>query len=111
MNVDVWISKSNCIVTSHVIDYYIFQSKSNCIKNLSQCYLICSCAIIGLCYWSFKRRRVSISKTPLVINSCCLTNNWCIIRSEEHTSELQSRPHLVCRLLLEKKKIDYLRHT
>src|SRR5690554_7787617 len=27
-------------------------------------------------------------------------------RSEEHTSELQSRPHLVCRLLLEKKKIN-----
>src|SRR3989442_6603148 len=27
-----------------------------------------------------------------------------IRRSEEHTSELQSRPHLVCRLLLEKKK-------
>src|SRR5690554_7917568 len=29
-------------------------------------------------------------------------------RSEEHTSELQSRPHLVCRLLLEKKKIAVL---
>src|SRR3712207_8907385 len=28
-----------------------------------------------------------------------------IIRSEEHTSELQSRQYLVCRLLLEKKKI------
>src|SRR3989449_6085062 len=27
------------------------------------------------------------------------------LRSEEHTSELQSRLHLVCRLLLEKKKI------
>src|SRR3989442_11955909 len=27
-----------------------------------------------------------------------------LTRSEEHTSELQSRPHLVCRLLLEKKK-------
>src|SRR2546422_3984522 len=27
-------------------------------------------------------------------------------RSEEHTSELQSRLHLVCRLLLEKKKTD-----
>src|SRR3989442_14536407 len=26
------------------------------------------------------------------------------VRSEEHTSELQSRPHLVCRLLLAKKK-------
>src|SRR3712207_7412367 len=30
-------------------------------------------------------------------------------RSEEHTSELQSRQYLVCRLLLEKKK--YTRHT
>src|SRR3989442_4652000 len=30
-----------------------------------------------------------------------------LLRSEEHTSELQSRPHLVCRLLLEKKKISY----
>src|SRR3712207_7148558 len=28
------------------------------------------------------------------------------IRSEEHTSELQSRQYLVCRLLLEKKKTD-----
>src|SRR2546422_2429774 len=28
----------------------------------------------------------------------------CLSRSEEHTSELQSRLHLVCRLLLEKKK-------
>src|SRR5690554_7480787 len=32
-------------------------------------------------------------------------------RSEEHTSELQSRPHLVCRLLLEKKKkTKYIKH-
>src|SRR2546422_9854413 len=29
-------------------------------------------------------------------------------RSEEHTSELQSRLHLVCRLLLEKKKKKYI---
>src|SRR2546422_7166177 len=31
-------------------------------------------------------------------------SNWIRRRSEEHTSELQSRLHLVCRLLLEKKK-------
>src|SRR5207253_10880118 len=36
--------------------------------------------------------------------SCC---NW---RSEEHTSELQSRGHLVCRLLLEKKKKNRIRY-
>src|SRR2546422_2255974 len=29
-----------------------------------------------------------------------------LLRSEEHTSELQSRLHLVCRLLLEKKKYE-----
>src|SRR2546422_3250554 len=32
-------------------------------------------------------------------------------RSEEHTSELQSRLHLVCRLLLEKKKKKLVHHT
>src|SRR3989442_11613296 len=36
--------------------------------------------------------------------------NHSIERSEEHTSELQSRPHLVCRLLLEKKKKKKLSH-
>src|SRR3712207_7399505 len=30
------------------------------------------------------------------------------VRSEEHTSELQSRQYLVCRLLLEKKKMSYI---
>src|SRR5687768_8019405 len=40
----------------------------------------------------FERNRVFVSDRPHVY------------RSEEHTSELQSRLHLVCRLLLEKKK-------
>src|SRR5690625_6560625 len=31
-----------------------------------------------------------------------------VLRSEEHTSELQSRGHLVCRLLLEKKNISHI---
>src|SRR2546429_4379406 len=44
--------------------------------------------------------------TANIINAI---GNWILIygklgRSEEHTSELQSRLHLVCRLLLEKKK-------
>src|SRR5207253_8624598 len=35
----------------------------------------------------------------------CFSKAWSLpVRSEEHTSELQSRGHLVCRLLLEKKK-------
>src|SRR5687768_18109653 len=34
-----------------------------------------------------------------------------VARSEEHTSELQSRLHLVCRLLLEKKKKQHIDKT
>src|SRR2546422_3232063 len=37
---------------------------------------------------------------PTMVVSHLVSN----VRSEEHTSELQSRLHLVCRLLLEKKK-------
>src|SRR5207253_3163315 len=36
---------------------------------------------------------------------------FCCLRSEEHTSELQSRGHLVCRLLLEKKNIFQISYT
>src|SRR5439155_17144561 len=46
-----------------------------------------------------QRRRPSASARLFSIKSSAL-----YIRSEEHTSELQSRGHLVCRLLLEKKK-------
>src|SRR5690625_6170339 len=39
----------------------------------------------------------------LAEKSSFLEVSYLLIRSEEHTSELQSRGHLVCRLLLEKK--------
>src|SRR2546429_2500250 len=45
------------------------------------------------------------AKTSLMV--CCPMTTQIKNRSEEHTSELQSRLHLVCRLLLEKKKEDY----
>src|SRR2546422_7378421 len=46
----------------------------------------------------------------VVLVGCTVNTSWdaaageIVKRSEEHTSELQSRLHLVCRLLLEKKK-------
>src|SRR3712207_7201446 len=40
-----------------------------------------------------------------VVNHELRTPLASVVRSEEHTSELQSRQYLVCRLLLEKKKI------
>src|SRR5258707_11839933 len=46
------------------------------------------------------------SHTFVVVNASAAlsTGVWHHLRSEEHTSELQSRQYLVCRLLLEKKK-------
>src|SRR5947199_6189060 len=49
-----------------------------------------------------RRRRVSLS--PDSSTSCPISSCSFGCRSEEHTSELQSLRHLVCRLLLEKKK-------
>src|SRR3712207_8733897 len=44
-----------------------------------------------------------------MINSIGLPNKG-LARSEEHTSELQSRQYLVCRLLLEKKQTEETNH-
>src|SRR3712207_7500156 len=44
------------------------------------------------------------SRAATAMNSSSPINNASPWRSEEHTSELQSRQYLVCRLLLEKKK-------
>src|SRR5687768_17653139 len=47
--------------------------------------------------------KFSLDEIVYVVEGRGLTTIWAG-RSEEHTSELQSRLHLVCRLLLEKKK-------
>src|SRR5207253_5520231 len=61
--------------------------------------------------------RYTSSPTSLLTQSAILSSpvpmqsGGGLRRSEEHTSELQSRGHLVCRLLLEKKKISYNKDT
>src|SRR5690554_7703796 len=47
---------------------------------------------------------LALTAIPFIQWACGLLFFFDKARSEEHTSELQSRPHLVCRLLLEKKK-------
>src|SRR3712207_8555458 len=46
-------------------------------------------------------------RTPVAWVAASITISCSDVRSEEHTSELQSRQYLVCRLLLEKKKNIY----
>src|SRR2546422_6439257 len=70
----------------------------------------CSCQRTGSASalaWSASAKR---SRTTRAVKRSTMRAGPCIVhatptaRSEEHTSELQSRLHLVCRLLLEKKK-------
>src|SRR5216683_6803954 len=49
-------------------------------------------------------RTISAPVSCLSFSMKCASGNENVPRSEEHTSELQSRSDLVCRLLLEKKK-------
>src|SRR5689334_23877694 len=53
--------------------------------------------------------RIGVNPTGLDAGVMMLENGHLVMgtRSEEHTSELQSQFHLVCRLLLEKKKKKY----
>src|SRR5439155_6581236 len=46
-------------------------------------------------------RRVGVDSLPVALFIAAFTGVVLALRSEEHTSELQSRGHLVCRLLLE----------
>src|SRR5690625_6768536 len=55
---------------------------------------------IGSPHWRNQVSGLSCPSTPPVPSTMARGSS----RSEEHTSELQSRGHLVCRLLLEKKK-------
>src|SRR3712207_8082840 len=60
----------------------------------------CAAAVAGATSWS-----ASSAAGACGSRRCCT----CRIRSEEHTSELQSRQYLVCRLLLEKKNnVNYI---
>src|SRR5439155_19419010 len=56
---------------------------------------------LGLRSGTIRRRGAAIEARGGALRAPVL---WLGARSEEHTSELQSRGHLVCRLLLEKKK-------
>src|SRR3989442_9748371 len=56
-------------------------------------------------YTTLFRSDLSALGIPVIDQPFLTILEGALSRSEEHTSELQSRPHLVCRLLLEKKNI------
>src|SRR5207253_9423011 len=67
---------------------------------------------MGRWYMSSSVRSSKIIRKPRAPTLRCSANSATVssARSEEHTSELQSRGHLVCRLLLEKKNQHHHKH-
>src|SRR5262249_35846263 len=65
-----------------------------------------TCWAIHLAVFRLPRTRISkrSGSDRYWVNAKRSSKNWSCVRSEEHTSELQSLTNLVCRLLLEKKK-------
>src|SRR5258708_16745170 len=60
---------------------------------------------------NFGTKNNEIPRVPGGASGSRASTKWMIFRSEEHTSELQSPDHLVCRLLLEKKKKKHQLNT
>src|SRR3712207_7322571 len=75
------------------------------ISSRSTAIRTASTSSAGRC-WRRWRRRPSVSSSGRSLPATHTATPTC--RSEEHTSELQSRQYLVCRLLLEKKKYNKL---
>src|SRR2546429_2232797 len=74
------------------------------IQFAGECDLSRICACVGLQRETICSRDHRVGKNDVIRVEECFQRGYAGARSEEHTSELQSRLHLVCRLLLEKKK-------
>src|SRR2546428_3822426 len=96
---------------SHCFFFFFFNDTATTeiyTLSLHDALPICGSAAAQIAYWNANSHRkgvacprggsVSRTRKPFTMR----------VRSEEHTSELQSRSDLVCRLLLEKKKKHHL---
>src|SRR5258708_8083329 len=95
---------------------FTFSHQGSCMSSRSICGFFCldivcmATCVAALEWFTF---RLYMDSIPFVlvflfIELVCMLaviHYFHVLRSEEHTSELQSPDHLVCRLLLEKKNI------
>src|SRR5258707_6259879 len=78
----------------------LFRSGRHCSRGRHLVPKVWMMPAIAKSFPSSSRRKLGPIRRAAYVGTCCAT----ALRSEEHTSELQSRQYLVCRLLLEKKK-------
>src|SRR5690625_6413806 len=105
------------MIFSFLCSFFVSNSSNAATESVS-CNIYITASFAPPCKFPFSEATAPVSAPyksefveamTLAVNvefgiSCSLYNRSDRSRSEEHTSELQSRGHLVCRLLLEKKK-------
>src|SRR2546422_7075828 len=92
------------MATDTLVVVFFFSSRrrhTRCSRDWSSD--VCSSDLVSLAKTLFSLTSI-LSSASNLNNALRCTTSCARGRSEEHTSELQSRLHLVCRLLLEKKK-------
>src|SRR3712207_8069900 len=93
-----WVIKKYHIITSRIIHEI---TSNPLLVFLKPSFILCTPRTVAIiCPVMTSYQRDSIASTIIVYLS---NKHIGMVRSEEHTSELQSRQYLVCRLLLEKK--------
>src|SRR5699024_11507458 len=106
-----WHSALFFYVYVHLRDLHSFPTRRSsdlrsfgegCCFFLLHVFIRCFIVVFGICFVSVSRTASSKCKSKYDSKTDSHP-----LRSEEHTSELQSRFDLVCRLLLEKKKIQH----
>src|SRR3712207_7797594 len=82
----------------------LFRSIHYCVANMPGAVPQTSTFALNNTTFTFGKKLANLGIADAVTQDKALAKGLNTFRSEEHTSELQSRQYLVCRLLLEKKK-------
>src|SRR5690625_6158276 len=86
----------------HVVDKKPLSEQFKLLLKNDQWLVLAACCVFGTLGYAM-RGGVALYYAIYFLGASEIVAGQ-FVRSEEHTSELQSRGHLVCRLLLEKKK-------
>src|SRR5690554_2327412 len=92
---------SQALSSKPTLKAVLFYSTKSTLIPATILYAQASALLLKVTAMAFLSNLVLMDESCTSLKKAYTVSNF--LRSEEHTSELQSRPHLVCRLLLEKK--------
>src|SRR5216683_5946047 len=113
VNASLTFSIASGGVTTYQPEPSSFKSSAPASSTMSNILSSLACSLgttISPLRWNIQPTAPASARFPPFLLIKCRNSPTTRLRSEEHTSELQSRSELVCRLLLEKKKKKKINH-